>query len=610
MFGVAFVNSWPMLFCKCKFVEKEAQMRKPSRSSRARGWRVGAMAALLVPLLAGPGAVLAQDDATPEAEAPYYSDTQGPPVPGGTVNFLLYEDPDSLNYWVGQTSIASQVTAAILEGLTFNDPDGNFQPELAAELPTLENGGVSEDLKTITWKLKPDVLWSDGTPFTSEDVKHTWESARDAANGSAYASDFELISDIQTPDPTTAVVTYSDFNAGYLDQFPWIVPKHATGPAEEMAEWEFNRAPIGTGPFKLQEWAPGEYLALVRNENYREEGKPYLDGINFLVVPAEEARTARMIEGDGDVMLWAGDEPEQQIEDAGAGMGRIAPGVWVVQMWFNLAKPFDDDPSADAPHPILGDHRVREAITFAVNRERIKKELLEGRVFDIDSPFDVGWMQCEVEPFTYDPEQAKALLDEAGWKDEDGDGIREAHGVEGVEDGTPLSLMMNGYTGFSTLELIELAIQEDLKAVGIDTRLENQEFAVIFGTWADGSPRLLGDYDLLVYDSGWFAEPGSRIDQAYHPAQVPSAENPGGDNFTRWVREDVGEWIDAANSSPDVEVRRENFCNVATAMREDIPDFPILQFSEGSVYSNRMHGYTVSTWEWGSWDSENWWVEQ
>jgi peptide/nickel transport system substrate-binding protein len=582
-----------------------------NRPGSSRWWRIAALVALMAPLLFGAGIARAQDEeGAAEGEAPYYSDTQGPPQPGGVATFLLYEDPDSLNPLTGQTTIAVQVSLAILEGLTYSDPDGAFQPQLAAELPTLENGGVSEDLSTVTWKLKPDVLWSDGEPFTSADVKHTWEAARDAANGSALVSDYELITDVETPDDQTAVVHYSSFNAGYLDQFPWVVPQHATGAPEDMANWDFNRAPIGTGPFVLQEWAPGEYLTTVKNENFREEGKPYLDGINFLVVPAEEARTARMIEGDGDVMLWAGEEAEQQIEDAGAGMGRIAPGVWVVRMWFNLSRPFDGDPSADAPHPILGDLRVRQAMTMAVNRERINKELLEGRVFDIDSPFAVGWMGCQVEPFTYDPEAAKALLDEVGWRDEDGDGIREAHGVEGVDDGTPFSLMMNGYTGYSTLELIQLAIQEDLKAVGIDTRLENQEFAVIFGTWADGSPRLLGDFDILVYDSGWFAEPGKDITQTMHPSQVPSEETPGGDNFTRWVREDVGEWIEAGNASPDVEVRRENFCKIADAHRKDIPTFPILQFSEGSVYSNRLHGFTVSTWEYATWDAENWWVEQ
>lgn len=567
------------------------------------------MVVSLVGMSAAPA--FAQEAAgTSEGEAPYFSDTQSPPQTGGIVNYLLYEDPDTLNPIIGQTSIAAQISTTILEGLAYNDPDGNFQPGLAAELPTTENGGVSADLTTITWKLKPGVLWSDGAPFTSEDVRFTWEAAKDAANGSALASDYALITDIQIPDSETAVISYSSFNAGYLDQFPWILPKHATGPIEEMRNWEFNRQPVGTGPFKLEQWASGEYLATVRNENYREsaEGKPYLDGMTFLVVPAEEARAARMIEGDAQVMLWAGDEAEEQIEAAGVGTGRIAPGIWVMELRFNLSMPFDDNPAADPPHPILGDHRVREAITLAIDRDRINQDLLEGRVFDIDSPLDVGWMECQVEPFVYDQERAAGLLDEAGWRDEDGNGVREAHRVSGVADGTELSLMMNGYTGFSTLDLIQLAVQEDLAAVGVDLGIENQDFAVIFGTWDDQSPRLLGNYDLLLYDAGLFAEPGSDLARNFGPDQVPSAANPGGENFYRWVRDDVGAWLAAANGSPDIETRRENFCMVARALREDIVTFPILQFSEGSVYANRLHGFTVSTWEWSTWDAENWWL--
>ena len=407
------------------------------------------------------------------------------------------------------------------------------------------------------------------------------------------------------------VVTYSTFFAGYLDQFPWILPKHATGDVAGMRDWAFNRAPIGTGPFKLDEWSSGEYLQLSRNENYREEGKPYLDNLTFLVVPDEAVRSAMMTEEGAEVMLWAGNEAEEQIEASGVATGRTAPGIWVVEMRFNLSKPFDGDPGVTPPHPMFGDIRVREAVTKAVNRDRIKDELLSNTtVYDIDSPLAVGWMACEVAPFTYDPEAAKALLEEAGWRDEDGNGIREAHGVAGVEDGTEFSITMNGYTGFDTLDLIELAVQEDLKAVGIDAKIENQEFAVIFGTWDDQSPRKLGDYDILIYDAGLFAEPGADIDNRYSPDQVPSAETPGGENFYRWVRDDVGEWIAAANSSPDQAVRKENFCNVATALREDIVTFPILQFSEGSVYSHRMHNFTVSTWEYATWDSENWWIEQ
>ncbi len=552
-------------------------------------------------------AVAAQDQS---GEKPYYSDTQGPAQAGGTLNYLLYEDPDTLNPVLGQTSIAGQVSAAISEGLAENDPDGNFVPILAAELPTLDDGGVSEDLTTVTWKLKPDVKWSDGQPFTSEDVKFTWQAAVDPANGTIQASKYELVKDIQTPDPLTAVVTYSEFNAGYLDQFNWILPKHAAGAISDMANWEFNRNPIGTGPFKLKEWVAGDHLTVVKNENYREAGKPNLEQINFLVVPSEEARTAMMIEEDAQIMLWAGDDAEEQIEEAGVATGRIAPGIWVLELRFNLSKPFDNDPGPTPPHPILGDVRVRQAMTMAIDRERINKEILEGRVFDIDSPLAVGWMNCQVEPFTYDPERAKKLLDEVGWRDEDGDGVREAHGVPTVADGTKMTLSMNGYTGFEPLELIELAVQEDLKKLGVEVKIENQEFAVIFGTWDDKSPRLVGDYDLLIYDAGYFAEPGADIREDFHPSQVPSAETPGGQNIYRWVREDVGQWIDAANSTPNIEERRANFCKVADAIRADIVTFPILQFSEGSVYSNKLHGFTVSTWEWSTWDAENWWLEQ
>lgn len=566
----------------------------------------------IVGMLLATGGFVASAGATVRAQdaaKPYYSDTLGPPQPGGMLNFLLYEDPDTLNPIIGQTTIAVQVSLAILEGLTESDPDGNFQPQLAKELPTLENGGVSPDLRTVTWKLKEGVTWSDGTPFTSADVRFTWEAAKDPTS-SILGSEYALISDVQTPDPLTAVVTYSAFFAGYLDQFPWIVPQHATGPVAEMKTWEFNRNPIGTGPFVLAEWESGDHLTLLKNEKYREAGKPNLDGINFLVVPAEEARTAQMIEGDAHVMLWAGEEPEEQIEAAGTATGRIAPGVWVVQLRFNLSKPYDGDPGVAPPHPILGDLRVRQAITMAVNRPRINKEILEGRVFDIDSPLAVGWMACQVEPFSYDLEGAQALLDQAGWRDEDGDGIRESHGVPTTPDGTKLSLSMNGYTGYSTLELIELAVQEDLKQLGVEAKIENQEFAVIFGTWDDQSPRLLGNYDLLIYDSGLFAEPGEEIAREWGPDQVPSADNPAGDNFYRWVRPEAAEWLKAANGSPDQTVRRDNFCKLATALRQDIPTFPILQFSEGSVYSNKLHGFTVSTWEYSTWDSENWWLDE
>lgn len=535
-------------------------------------------------------------------DTPWYVDPHpGPPQPGGMLNYLLYEDPDSLNPYVGQTSIAVQVTTAILEPLAENLPDGSWTPVLAAELPTVENGGVSEDLLTITWKLKEGVIWHDGEPLTSEDVRFTWEAGSSVEGGSAVASEFEKIVSIDTPDELTAVVTYSEFNAGFLDQFKWILPQHATGDVTDMLNWEFNRAPVGTGPFVFEEWGAADHVTVVKNENYREEGKPYLDGINFLIVPAEESRAAQMLQGDAHIMLWPGQEADDQFEASDVAKVRTAPGIWTARLHFNLSRPFDDDPSAGEPHPLFGDVNVRRAIGMAIDRERIVSEVVSDVVM-IDSILSVGWINAEAEPWEFNPEEAKALLEQAGWV-EGGDGVRE-------KDGVKAEFVCNGYTSFTPNELAQLAIQEDLANIGISMRIENQDFAVIFGTWEDGAPRMTGDYDALFYDAGFFIEPHESIRRQYHPDEVPSADNPGGQNYWRWVREDVGEWIEAAGSTPDIEERRANYQKLADAMREDVIMVPIFQFTEGSAYSTRLHGFTVSTWEYSTWDAENWWLEQ
>ncbi len=539
---------------------------------------------------------------------PYYIDkTDKQPQSGGMLNYLLYEDPDSLNPIVGQTSIAVQVSTAVLEPLAETLPDGSWSPRLAAEIPTPDNGGISDDLLTVTWKLRPNVMWHDGQPFTSADVKFTWQAASSESGGSAVASTYALIDSIDTPDDLTAVVHYSKFNVGYINQFPWILPQHATGDVNSMQTWKFNREPVGTGPFKFKEWQASDHVTVLKNDQYWQQGKPMLDGINFLVVPSEESRVARMLQGDAQVMLWPGEDTEQQFAESDVAKVRLAPGIWVLQVHFNLSKPFDNDPGATPPHPILGDPKVRQAIAMGIDRDRIVTQVIPD-VTKIDSVLDVGWIKAKVKPFTYDLEGAKKLLDEAGWVD-NGNGQRVAKGAKYASDGTKLELAMNGYTGYKPIELGELAIQEDLGKLGIKINPSNQDFAIIFGTWADKSPRLIGDFDSLFYDSGLFIEPHDSIYRRYDPSQVPSADNPSGQNIYRWVRDDVGQWISDAGSTPDREKRRAAYQKVADALREDIPMIPVAQLGEGSAYSTKMHGFTVSTWGYSTWDSMNWWLE-
>lgn len=540
------------------------------------------------------------------------SDSSGGPKRGGTVRHLIYEDPDTLNFLIGGTSIGRQVYQVIVEGLVGVDPQGNFYPILAEELPTHENGGISEDNLTITWKLKKNVTWSDGEPFTADDVLFTYEAA--TSPQSLLAERFSKISDISAPDEHTVVIKYSEVDVGYLEAWRaglgcGILPRHACGPISEMQRWDWNRNPIGTGPFVLSEWVSGDHVTVVRNERYHDEGRPYLDQIHFLIVPSEEARAQMMLQGDAEIMLWPGETYAADFEASGIVDIHTVPGVWNARLVLNLSKPFDDDPGPEPPHPLLGDLRVRQAIAMAINRERIANEVLDGRVEVVNSPFTVGWNTADLPPYEYDPERAKQLMEEAGWV-EGPDGVRVARGSQYAEDGTKAEVTLSTYSAFLPMELTALSIQEDLKNIGIKVNISIEDFAVIFGGWEDRAPRKVGDFDMLLYDTSVGGiEPHQTIFLTWHSSQIPSEQVPGGGNYSRFVSPEADQLIEAAGATLDLSERQRLYEEMAKIEREHLPIIYLYQFTEGNAYSRRLKGYTVSTWEWSTWDAKEWYLE-
>lgn len=531
---------------------------------------------------------------------------------GGTVVFIIPEEPANLNLFLADAAIVRQVADAVVEGLVDVNADGAYFPELAAELPTLANGGISEDFLTITWKLKPGLSWSDGTPITSEDIKFTWEAVSNPESGAVATGGFGLIESIDTPDDLTAVVKYSELHVAYLGQFRWLIPKHAAGEPADMLEWEWNRDPVGAGPFVVDEWAAGDHITLTPNPNYREEGKPYLDRLVFRVVPAYDAQLALMKQGDAHVQLWPGEAKEVWDQMMGGVAEQVlVPGIWNMAMDINLSKPFDDDPGPTPPHPSLGDLRVRQAIAHGINYGYIIQDVMEGDVDPSNSPFEYGWYECDVpQPYPYDPEKAKALLDEAGWTDEDGDGIRECHGCPYAEEGDRLRLQLMGYTNFTPLDRTEEAIVEQMKEIGIEMYIQNEDFSVIFGGWSDRAPRKVGDYDIMIYDRGFYEDPHNYVANHWHSDAIPSADNPDGGNYYRWVNEAADAAITAAGSTADIEARKAAYCTLAEEINKDAIQVFIYLFLDGYGFNTKVHGYTVSTWGSMSWDVANWWIEQ
>jgi len=528
-----------------------------------------------------------------------------PAAGGGTVTLILPEEPVTLNYFLADAAIVRQAAEATsMTGLVTINEKGEYVPMLAEALPTL-----SDDNMTVTWKLRSGLKWSDGAPLTSDDVKFTIEVLSNPDSGALTGtSGFDQIASVETPDELTTVLTYAVPYPGYLDQFAFgLFPRHATGEPAEMSNWEWNRNPVSAGPFVVSEWASGESITMTRNPNYFEEGKPYLESLVFRIVPEPAAQTAMMLNGEAQMQLWPGEfkaDYDQLL--AGKATQHLIPGIWNMAIDFNLSAPFDGDPTASAPHPILGDIRVRQAIASAINYGSLQQDVLKGSVSDSTNPFAYGWYQCDLpRKFGYDVEKANQLLEEAGWVMGD-DGIRVAQGALYAEDGTRLSLELQGYTAFDPLQLTEEFLVENLKAVGIEARIQNYDFSIIFGTFEDNSPRAVGDYDMLIFDRGFTTEPQGYNFDAYHSSRITTAENPTGGNYFRWVNTDVDAALETAGSSFDQQTRKDAYCTVGQAVIDELPQVYLYLFQDNYGVADSLTGYTLSTWGSMSWGAQNW----
>lgn len=529
---------------------------------------------------------------------------------GQTVTLIIPEEPTTLNFFMADAAIVRQVAeATAMTGLATIDENGNYVPVLAQELPTLENGGLSDDYQTVTWKLKEGLKWSDGEAITSDDVRFTVEVLSNPDSGALVGtSGFDAITSIETPDDLTTVLTYSEPYPGYLDQFAYgLYPRHATGEPSDMANWEWNRNPIGAGPFVVSAWTSGESITLTKNPNYYEEGKPYIDSLVFRIVPEPAAQTAMMLNGEAQFQLWPGEFKADYDELLkGKATQHLIPGIWNMAIDFNLSAPFDGDPTAETPHPILGDIRVRQAIASAINYQSLQQDVLKGSVTDSTNPFAYGWYQCDLpRKFGYDVDKANQLLEEAGWVMGD-DGIRVAKGAMYAEDGTRLSLELQGYTAFDPLQLTEEFIVENLKAVGVEARIQNYDFSIIFGTYEDNSPRAIGDYDMLIFDRGFTTEPQGYNFDAYHSSRIPTAENPTGGNYFRWVNPEVDKALEIAGSNFDIQTRKDAYCTVGQAVIDDMPQVYLYLFQDNYGVADNLEGYVLSTWGSMSWGAQNW----
>ncbi|HLW46888.1 MAG TPA: peptide ABC transporter substrate-binding protein [bacterium] len=534
------------------------------------------------------------------------------PRRGGSVTIALYQEPELLNPLIASQTAAFEVSIMTVEGLLRNGPDGRPIPQLAAEVPDQKNGGVSADGKTITYHLKPSVVWSDGQPMTCDDVKFTWQVLTTPKSGAIYTSGYDQIQAVDCPAPQTVVVRYKQLYAPFLSRFGAILPRHATGDPAEMTKWAYNRKPVGTGPFMVTEWASGDHITLVRNPRYRVKDQPYLDRVIVRIVPSREVGKQVIKTGDVDVVwdLIESDVPE--LKGASGVKISSAPGPSAERLVVNLADPSLDGPSPDIvgqhPHPILGDPRVREAIELGINKREITSKLLYGLASVGTNELHIGWAECDTPTSSYNPPRARALLQEAGWAPGP-DGIRVARNARYATDGTRLRLKIQTTTGNKLREEAEQLIIQYMRAIGLEFYIENVPSPVLFGSWASGAFRKHGHFDVVMYTTNPDVDPQSQVEGYFASWKMPTAQNGGdGFNYARYASPQVDADVKKAASSTDLTIRRAAYCEAMHQIVADRPHIYLYNRASLSAYRDRLQGWVTNVWENLPWNAQAWWV--
>ncbi|MBX6342485.1 MAG: peptide ABC transporter substrate-binding protein, partial [Thermomicrobiaceae bacterium] len=335
-----------------------------------------------------------------------------------------------LNPHFSQGTKDSSAAHPVLEPLADFDKDGNLVPVLAAEIPTLDNGGVSSDAKTVTWKLKQGVKWSDGQPFTADDVVFTWQYIVDPKANTTTVASYKPIDKVEAVDQYTVRITFKEPNPAWANVFTTgfggqILPKHIlqNSMGEKAANDPYNLKPIGTGPYKIEEFRPGDVVVYTMNENFREPDKPFFKRLELKGGgDATSAARAAVQTGDTD-FAWNLQVEEQVLKSletaGGPGVIEVIPGPDVERILVNMTDPnkeVDGERSSlKAPHPFQSDLEVRKAYALLCDRDAIAA--IYGRAGKPTANVQTMPPRSASKntSWKFDVEAAKKQLDSAGW---------------------------------------------------------------------------------------------------------------------------------------------------------------------------------------------------
>jgi peptide/nickel transport system substrate-binding protein len=502
----------------------------------------------------GPATPAATEAPAPATEAPAQAAACAPAVPGwdpttadtGTkgINIAFEQEPDQLVAAFSNMSFAAWIWQMFGVGPGRWDDKNNLVAYAATEIPSAANGGVSADGLTVTFKLKPCLFWSDGEPITSKDFVTTWKVTMDPGTSPISRAGYDKITGIDTPDDQTVVVHFKElypswptlFDIGPNNLGGGLLPAHIfDGKTAVEKDPQVHQPTWAGGPFAIKEWVAGDHLTLVRNPNFFGD-KPKLDFINIKFVPDPETGLAALKAGDVDLMVNLAEsdiEAIKALEPQGIQL-RVDPTPEFEHLLFNLG--ITNSTVKDASGAVMGnsdvagfcpfqDPNVRKAVMLGIDRlSFIKNYLKEDEKAFIASLWPNSyWYNTSLTPYAYDPDQANALLDAAGYP----------KGADGIRAGTcngkkvKFSLGIETTTAQRRIDNV-LAIQADLKKVGIDIKPNHIPAGTFFGSYPEGADMQTGKFDMAIYTTGFYPDPDPG--DSFLCAGVPNKGHPTGQN--------------------------------------------------------------------------------
>jgi peptide/nickel transport system substrate-binding protein len=533
---------------------------------------------------------------------------------GGALKVLWWQGATLLNPHFATGTKDQDGSRIFYEPLASWDPDGNLAPILAAEVPTLQNGGLAKDGKSVTWKLKKSVTWHDGKPFTADDCVFTWEYCADPATASVSIATYKDVK-VEKIDSHTIKINFAKPVPFWADAFVgvrgMVLPKHlfSAFKGDKSREAPTNLKPVGTGPYRFVDFKPGDIVRGELNPNYHMPNRPHFDTIEMKGGgDATSAARAVIQTGEFDYAwnMQVEDEILRRMEQGGKGKADIVAGGNIEHIQCNFTDPWKEvdgeRSSAKTTHPVLADPAVRLALSVLVDRASVQEQIY-GRTGIATANFlnAPSRFVSKTTKYEFSVDKANQILEAAGWK-KGSDGIR-------AKDGKKLKFVYQTSTNPSRQKTQAVVKQAAAKA-GIEMEIKSVVANVFFSSDVANPDTYSHFYtDIQMYTTTMTQPDPELFMNQFTSWEVASKDNKWqGRNITRWKNEEYDKVYKAAEAELDPVKRAALFVKMNELVIQNVVVIPVVFRPRVAAVSNRLH-VEQSGWDSDFWNLQNWYRE-